>query len=242
MSNTDEILKRILLHMKYDSKKTLSENRTTLYEQEVKKKTPKISVGPLEKLGSYNEDNIYGEEEYVTRKDKLGNPLILPKRAKGGLVNVENIKNQTLSEFVKAFDGGGDLTRTCEHFVKRGQYPDKATCFAFYKQKHDQLLIPNTVAWFEIDGKKYTSCWPVIANKTYIPLSEQNFFLGYSTWCESNQMYVNPIKKSLPAHMKNTSYTGTGSGTEGSKGVSGGIKGGSEEKGELGGKLAFDLN
>ena len=85
MNNTNEILERILLNMKYDSKKTLSENNESLIKKKIiydivtetttdppRKKVPKIEVGPLEVLPNLLDITFpKNPSEYGLSKDKL---------------------------------------------------------------------------------------------------------------------------------------------------------------------------
>ena len=96
MKNTNEILERILLNMKYDSKKTLSENNESLIKKKLmhdiltetttdpprKKLKPSITVEPLQR-GGFNFDvttknvpyEIRKNHKLVTTKDYNGNTM-----------------------------------------------------------------------------------------------------------------------------------------------------------------------
>jgi hypothetical protein len=71
MKNTDELLKKILLNMKYDSSKNLDENKNSVREQ----LKPSVSVGDVETLGIVPTD-IKIDNKVVSTTDYLGRPLV----------------------------------------------------------------------------------------------------------------------------------------------------------------------
>ena len=71
MNNENEILKRILLNMKYDSRKTLSEN-SYLVNDQVK---PSVTVGDVETIGVLPSETT-NTKNIVSSVDFLGKPLI----------------------------------------------------------------------------------------------------------------------------------------------------------------------
>ena len=71
MNNTDELLKRILLNMRYDSRKTLNENRMLMTEQP----KPSASAGDVETVGVIP-DEVKTSNNVVSSIDYNGKPLI----------------------------------------------------------------------------------------------------------------------------------------------------------------------
>jgi len=95
MNNSEEILKRIILNMKYDSKKTLSENRNLLREECIPKDTkltdivsgkPRSEKYP--ELGNWDDGNCKCSEEECLRYDKscCKNVITVGPLEKGGIV------------------------------------------------------------------------------------------------------------------------------------------------------------
>lgn len=71
MNNADEILKRVLLNMRYDSRKTLNENVNLLNEQP----KPSASVGDVETVGIIP-DEVKTSNNVISTVDYNGKPLI----------------------------------------------------------------------------------------------------------------------------------------------------------------------
>jgi len=71
MNNTDELLKRILLNMKYDSRKTLKENVGLVNEQP----KPSVTAGDVETVGIIP-DEVKTSNNVISTVDYNGSPLI----------------------------------------------------------------------------------------------------------------------------------------------------------------------
>lgn len=164
MNNSDEILKRILLNMKYDSRKTLRENRVILEQP----KKPKITIDPLEKIEQ-------GQD--VTYKDAIGGELILPKNAK----ILRYIQKQqyelginNIAYIQKSFP---IFTQMC----KSNNVKDVNKCIT-EGYTHWVNLLSNEfgVVQFSIDDKIYKACFTKMRNGKLILPTESNFD-GYYT-------------------------------------------------------------
>jgi len=163
MEKTTEILNRILLNMKYDSRMTLKENNNII----LKEQSPKITIDKPEFIGSY---------EYGTKTELApdGGKLILPKNAKvvSRFTTIDRPKNV---EFYcqKLINSDPDL--------KNKSLED---CVGLVIEKYRTSVSKNSVSSFEVDGKKYIGCYGLIdKNLKLIQLKNQKFFSEYSTSC-----------------------------------------------------------
>lgn len=165
MEKNTDILNRIILNMKYDSKMTLKENYNVIISEQ--QKTPKITVDKPEFIGA---------QEYNTKTELApdGGKLILPSNAKilGRFVSIDKPKNV---EFY------------CEKLLKEDpDFKDKTMEFCTKQviDKYRSYVSKNSVSSFESDGKTYEGCYALTdKNLKLIPLKDQKFFNEYSTSC-----------------------------------------------------------
>lgn len=164
--NKDEILKRILLNMKYDSRKTLRENRNYMFNEQEKK--PAITIDKPEFVGAY-EDNT------ITELAPDGGKLILPAQVKilSRVTQLDRSKN--FDKYCKLLINGDPEFKdiTLEECNKK--------VFDKYKISHSK----NSVSSFQHDGKTYKACYSLTdKSSVIIPLKNQKFFDNFSTSCD----------------------------------------------------------
>jgi len=110
MKNTNEILERILLNMKYDSKKTLCENKESLIKKKLiydivtetttdppRKKVPKITVGPLTRIWTLRDQKLQFPEELKNAK------ITTTKDYNGKTIKFYGNVNKTVGEYLQKY-------------------------------------------------------------------------------------------------------------------------------------------
>jgi hypothetical protein len=162
MNNTDDILKRILLNMKYDPKKSLVENKVVIIKE------------------SSEEDT---DIKYDVATD--GSTLELPSDAKvlrrWDTSKIVNLTPQEFSEVVPA------LSTSCKILYPK----DIDGCLNNYKQKFISSVKNGSVSSFTAYDKTYKSCYVnTYVNKNtgkLAPLSPESitFFSSYDTDCKN---------------------------------------------------------
>lgn len=220
MTNANEILERILLNMKYDSKKTLSENNKTLYQ-----KIDKTMQDDSHKISkTITDDNfcITKKQKYITQYE-AGKPRseIYPELGiwgdgqclcenntecwewkkeccKKGVVKPDTNLNPKLE--IDALGGYFYLPKNTKIISRHNQgesLPDYAiknyceklkiqNCETLVNKKANEVLKPNGVIQFEVDGKKYKGCFTVSKGGVVIPIEKQTFHSGYFTDCKKD--------------------------------------------------------
>jgi hypothetical protein len=183
MNNTDDILKRILLNMKYDPKNSLVENRRLIMEESPEGTT---------------------EIKYDTATD--GSTLELPSDAKvlrrWDTSKIVNLSPQEFSEVVPA------LSNSCKILYPK----DIDGCLNNYKQKFINSIKNNSVSSFTAYDKTYKSCYVnTYVNKNTgklapLPPESITFFSSYDTDCKNRVDPWNGVtKKESPKSTENTS-------------------------------------
>ena len=167
MNNADDILKKILLNMRYDSSKTLKENKLLLEE----------------------------DKKYAIAHD--GRTLELPLNAViNSYHNMSDFNSQSISdleilyplwsESCKIYRIKDDATED----VVKIRY-DK--CMNDYKTKWTSNIKDGSVKTFSIDTKKYFTCYGVHVKKNgsiVLGTPEDMTFPGYGGSCKDRQFWT----------------------------------------------------
>jgi hypothetical protein len=172
MKNTDDILKRILLNMKYDPKKSLVENKIVIIKESPEDPT---------------------DIKYDTATD--GSTLELPSDAKvlrrWDTSKIVNLSPQEFSEVVPA------LSNSCKILYPK----DIDGCLNNYKQKFINSIKNNSVSSFTAYDKTYKSCYVnTYVNKNTgklapLPPETITFFSSYDTDCKNRVDPWNGVTK-----------------------------------------------
>ena len=172
MNNADDILKKILLNMRYDSSKTLKENKLLLEEDKQYSlswdgRTLELPLNAV--INSYHSMSDFNSQSISDLE--IGFPL-WPKSCK-----IYRIKDDATEDVVKI------------------RY-DK--CMNDYKTKWTSNIKHGSVRWFTVDGVRYFTCYVVHVKKNgsnVLGTPEDMTFPGY---CDSDHRYWTAYSKEVP--------------------------------------------
>ena len=167
MNNADDILKKILLNMRYDSSKTLKENKLLLEED---KKYALAWDGRTLELPLNAVINSYHNMSNFNLKPISDLEILFPLWSES--CKIYRIKDDATEDVVKI------------------RY-DK--CMNDYKTKWTSNVRDGSVSTFTIDGKKYVQCYGVHVKKNgsnVLGTVEDMTFHGYGSPCKDRQFWT----------------------------------------------------
>ena len=210
MKNNEDILKKILLHMKYDSKKTLKENEISL------KKVLKESCIPANTILTQSESGKLRSEQYpelgkwgdgtckctntpeclefkteCCKKPKVSVDYeeynVKTDYATDGSIlelprDAKIINRWSTSEILNMSNDSLTYLENCKTLRPN----DVDNCMREYKEKMSKNVKDKSVHTFDVDGKIYRSCYSRyytdVLNKVVLaPIDKVRWFVSYAT-------------------------------------------------------------